>query len=242
MRIRRAAWGATLALSLVGAAAAGTSPASLASPALPASPASSALPTLPASRSDRVQAIPAGQADEAGRAAPKGIAAADPVQEKFRKLQREMSGGRSEASDPGATSLAGATGKPASIFSITLQIVLGLVFVLVLAVVTIRLLKRFQGSLLSRRGQARGEIFEVLETCHLGTHQRVVAIRMRDEVGILGVTPQGISLLTTLKEPAEEIRKEMLGDSNPAAFSDSLNKLLDRFRKPKRVSDLLDEA
>jgi hypothetical protein len=45
-----------------------------------------------------------------------------------------------------------------------------------------------------------------------------------------------------LKQPAGEIGQARRGESNPAAFSDNLNKLLDRFKKPKKVSDLLDEA
>jgi flagellar biogenesis protein FliO len=65
---------------------------------------------------------------------------------------------------------------------------------------------------------------------------------MHDEVGVLGVTKEGIRLLTVLKQPAGEIGAARRGDSNPAAFSDNLNKLLDRFKKPKKVSDLLDEA
>jgi flagellar biogenesis protein FliO len=81
----------------------------------------------------------------------------------------------------------------------------------------------------------------VLETCHLGARQRVVALRMNEEVGILGVTEHGISLLTVLKEPVGDLRRARSGEGNSAAFSDNLNKLLERFKKPKKVSDMLDE-
>jgi flagellar biogenesis protein FliO len=170
------------------------------------------------------------------------------MEEKFRKLQKEMDrkdpGGRSAAaaSDPKAADSRENSGSDhVSVGSLAMQILFGLAFVLLLAVVSIRGLKRLQGKLLSKPGKG-GDIFEVLETCHLGTHQRVIAMRMNDEVGILGVTQQGISLLTVLKEPSDDFRRARAGESNSAAFSDNLNKLLERFKKPKKVSDLLDEG
>ena len=169
------------------------------------------------------------------------------MEEKFRKLQKEM-----ERKDPGSTAASASDGKAAKarendgsesigVGALALQIVFGLAFVLLLAVVSIRGLKRMQGRLLSKPGKG-GDIFEVLETCHLGSHQRVVAMRMNDEVGILGVTQQGISLLTVLKEPADDLRRARAGESNSAAFSDNLNKLLERFKKPKKVSEMLEEG
>ncbi|HKP98050.1 MAG TPA: flagellar biosynthetic protein FliO [Fibrobacteria bacterium] len=162
------------------------------------------------------------------------------MQDKFRKLQREMENSP-RASGPAPA--AGTAGNPApegrAVGTVAVQILFGLAFVLLLAVVTIRVLKRMQGRLLSKPGRS-GDIFEVLETCHLGSQQRVVALRMNEEVGIVGVTQHGISLLTVLKEPAEELRGTR--ESNSAAFSDNLNKLLERFKKPKKVSDLLDEG
>jgi flagellar biogenesis protein FliO len=178
-------------------------------------------------------------------AAPRAAQAApDPVADKFRKLQREMS---RDESTPGGDSQRAAPSRAEEespgVFGVSMKILFGLVFVIILAVVAIRLLKRLQGRMLARAGSRRasGEIFEVLETCHLGQHHRVVALRIKDEVGIVGVTQQGMSLLTMLKEPAEDVRRDIVGEANPAAFSDNLNKLLERFKRPKRVSDLLDE-
>lgn len=183
---------------------------------------------------------PAVGSPAAGKPAP---GPSDPVQEKFRRLQKEMAAGDGSAPGDSPRAAPRPAPEPLGVFSLTLQVLLGLAFVLVLAVVCIRTLKRFQGRLFSRPGSAAGgDILEVLETCHLGAHQRVVAMRIHDEVGVLGVTQQGISLLTVLKQPAGEIRKRGLGAGNSAAFSENLNKLLDRFKKPKRVSDLLDEA
>ena len=199
----------------------------------PAAAASAAAPSV-----TRVQAAPAADAGVSQDAAD----SRDAVQDKFRRLQKEMSSrDRGLAATPGRQGAAPAA-EPRGLLSVSLQILLGLAAVLILAVFTIRLLKRFQGRILSKPGQAGGDLFEVLETCHLGNHQRVVALRMHGEVGILGVTPQGISLLTTLKETPEELGKARGARGNPAAFADSLNKLMERFKKPKRLSDFQEEA
>jgi flagellar biogenesis protein FliO len=181
-------------------------------------------------------------------AAPEAEAAAQPelpppppspaMEEKFRKLQKEMESGDRPSigsAKPAATS----TPETASVGKVSVQILFGLIFVVLLAVVTIRVLKRMQGRLLAKPGKG-GDLFEVLETCHLGQHQRVVALRMNGEVGVLGVTQHGISLLTTFKQPAEELLRDR--ETNSAAFSDNLNKLLERFKKPKKVSEMLDES
>ncbi|MBW8889847.1 MAG: flagellar biosynthetic protein FliO [Fibrobacteres bacterium] len=161
------------------------------------------------------------------------------MEEKFRKLQQEMQSNPA-AAPPTSGAQAPAADDGRSVGGIALQILFGLAFVLLLAVVSIRVLKRLQGRLLTRPGPG-GDLLEVLETCHLGPQQKVVAIRMHDEISVLGVSKEGIRLLTVLKHPAEEIRQARQG-GNPAAFSDNLNKLLERFKKPKKVSDLLDEA
>ena len=162
------------------------------------------------------------------------------MQDKFRKLQKEMEADPKAPAAGVKEPAAEAPHESVKLGSLALQILFGLAFVLLLAVVTIRGLKRMQGRLLSRPGKG-GDILEVLETCHLGPQQKVIAIRMNEEVGIIGVTKEGISMLTVLKEPAEDLRKARASESNSAAFSDNLNKLLDRFKKPKKVSDLLDE-
>jgi flagellar biogenesis protein FliO len=183
---------------------------------------------------------------EAGsqQVAPAADSPSQAAQDKFRKLQQEMR--RTEPELPAAP--VAETGEnrgegTLALGTLVMQIVLGLGFVLILAVVTIRLLKRMQGKLLSGPGKGGkgGDLFEVLETCHLGANQRVVALRMNGEVGILGVTTHGISLLTVLNEPAEEVRRARTG-GNSEAFSENLNKLLERFKKPRKVSDLIDEG
>jgi len=171
----------------------------------------------------------------------------DLMEDKFQKLQKEMEneGGAQKNSLKANPSSKSSAPKPIGVIALAIQIFLGLIFVLILAVVTIRVLKKFQGRILAGSGKAGNfntNLLEVMETCHLGSNQKVIAIRMHEEIGIIGVTPQGMSLLTMLKEPATEIRTAQLSESNSAAFSENLNKLLDRFKKPKRVGDLLDEA
>lgn len=164
------------------------------------------------------------------------------MEEKFRKLQQEMA--RTDKANPAGKKVPENTpSESIGVGSLAVQILFGLVFVLLLAVVSIRGLKRLQGRMLSKPGKS-GDILEVLESCHLGSHQRIVALRMNDEVGVIGVTQHGISLLTVLKEPMDELRRSRAaaGESNSAAFSDNLNRLLERFKKPKKVSDLLDES
>jgi flagellar biosynthetic protein FliO len=200
----------------------------------PAAPARSLYAAPPPAASES----PAGSM---GRQARPDEAPAPPtaaMEEKFRKLQKEMEA-RPKAPAPAPS--AEAPRDPVSLGSLALQILSGLALVLVLAVAAIRVLKRMQGRLLARSGPG-GDLLEVLETCHLGPQQKVVAVRMHDQVGILGVSKEGISMLATLRESAAEIRGAHRAESNPAAFSDNLNKLLERFKKPKKVSDLLEEA
>ena len=161
------------------------------------------------------------------------------MEDKFRRLQKEMENGPSA---PGpAAAAAPQRHETVAMGTLAMQILFGLAFVLLLAVVCIRGLKKMQGRLLSRPRKG-GDLLEVLETCHLGPQQKIIAIRMNEDVGILGVTKEGINLLTMLKEPVDDLRKARATENNSAAFSDNLNKLLDRFKKPKRVSDLLDEG
>ena len=231
--LRRSTFRPSLAAAALLALAAGTLPV----PAQGAQAAGS-----PEARAVSAEARTGGAASPAGAVPGKPAAGADAVAEKFRKLQKEMAVPGSGASGPDAASPAPGAPEPAGILPLSLKILFGLVFVILLAVVCIRALKRLQGKILVRSPHAGGgNLIEVLETCHLGPQQRVVALRIDGEVGIVGVTQHGISLLSTLPQPADEVRRRMAGAGNPAAFSESLNKLLDRFKKPKRVSDLLDE-
>ena len=132
------------------------------------------------------------------------------MEDKFRKLQREMENGPT-APGPAVTSVP-QHHETVAMGTLAMQILFGLAFVLLLAVLCIRGLKRMQSRLLSRPRKG-GDLLEVLETCHLGPQQKVIAIRMNEEVGILGVTKEGINLLTVLKEPVDDLRKARAGES-----------------------------
>lgn len=160
--------------------------------------------------------------------------AADPIAEKFARMQQEIAAG---SGLPDTAAAASSTAHP---FWIAAQILLALLVVLVLAVVCIRFLKRLQGGMLRGASGNVSDLLEVLETCHLGPQQRIIAIRMGDRVGIIGATKENMTLLHLMESPAEAVlagRK-----TNPQDFSENLNRLLDRFKKPKKVSELLKEA
>jgi flagellar biogenesis protein FliO len=159
----------------------------------------------------------------------------DPVSDKFVKLQHEMA-----IPDPiSDTAISGSSGMHS--LGLGLEIGFVLILVLALAVITIRLLKKLQGGLLRGKtpGNA-GDILEVVETCHLGTGQRIVALRMGERIGIVGITKESFHLLHMLEQSAETVLSTKQG--NPQVFSENLNRLLDRFKKPKKVSELLQES
>jgi flagellar biogenesis protein FliO len=161
--------------------------------------------------------------------------AIDPIAEKFARMQQEMAAGGG-LPDTAATAAASASHP----LWIAAQVGLGLLVVLVLAVICIRFLKRLQGGMLRGTTGNVSDLLEVLETCHLGPQQRLIAVRMGDRVGVIGATKEGMSLVHLMDSPAEAILANRKG--NPQDFSENLNRLLDRFKKPKKVSELLKES
>jgi flagellar biogenesis protein FliO len=159
--------------------------------------------------------------------------AMDPVAEKFQKVQQEMALGDSA---PGAMAASSSTHP----LWLSVEIAMVLLVVLVLAVLSIRLLKRVQSGMLRGPSGTGSDLFEMIETCHLTPNQKLIAVRMGDKIGIIGATKEAIHLIHILEKPAAEIMAER--QTNPQAFADNLNRLLDRFKKPKKVSELLNEA
>lgn len=160
--------------------------------------------------------------------------AIDPIAEKFARMQQEMASG---AGLPDTASTVASASHP---LWIAAQMGLGLLVVLVLAVLCIRFLKRLQGGMLRGTTGNVSDLLEVLETCHLGPQQRLIAVRMGDRVGVIGATKEGMTLVHLMDSPAEVILASRKG--NPQDFSENLNRLLDRFKKPKKVSELLKES
>jgi|GEM_PF-3420407 len=159
------------------------------------------------------------------------MAAGDPVADKFARMQQEI------AANPEQGQAATETGGVHPLM-LGVEVVLGLAFVLVLAVFTIRFLKKLQGGMLRGPMGTGGDLLEVVETCHLGPGQRILAVRMGDRIGVMGAGKEGINLLHLLDQPAANLLAGR--QTNPQAFSDNLNRLMDKFKKPKKVSELLD--
>lgn len=167
------------------------------------------------------------------------------LEAKFQRLQNEMDAAHGLPSgNTGSNPLPGKSRatEPTGILSLSLQIFFGLIFVLILAVVTLRFLKRLQRNAGFKPKGMGQDFFQVLETCYLDSQHKVVALRMGPRMGIIGISPQSVSLLHEFTETPSELGFGTQGEGNAAAFSESFNKVLERFKKPKRVSDLLEEG
>ena len=131
--------------------------------------------------------------------------------------------------------------KPIHPLLLGLEVLFALAGVLVLAVITVRLLKRAQKGLLgSGSATVAGELLEVVETLHLAPGIKLIAVRIYDKVAIMSVSKENATLAHLLEDPAVEVLANKT--SNPKAFSDNLNRLLDKFKKPRKVSEMLEEA
>lgn len=160
------------------------------------------------------------------------MAAEDLVADKFQKMQQAM------AAETSLPDTAAAIATKVHPLWLTVEIAVVLLMVLALAVLTIRLLKKLQGGMLGGSSQATGDLLEIVETCHLGPHQRIFAVRMGNRIGIVGANKESMQMLHLLDESAQETLANR--QTNPQAFSDNLNRLLDRFKKPKKVSELME--
>lgn len=120
-----------------------------------------------------------------------------------------------------------------------LEVGIGLLAVLGLAVGSIRLLKKaqkgIQGSV-----QGGGNLMEIVEILHLGPGQKVVALKIHQQIVVVGATKESIGSVHVLPEPASSVLADR--NTNPQVFSDNLNRLLDKFKKPKKVSEFEQEV
>ncbi len=164
------------------------------------------------------------------------------LNKKFERLQKDIAQGSSSPTPISVVANQEEIPEGKSIWVIGTQIFCGLLFVLFLMIVTLRLLKKAQSGLGRKALAVNGQFFEVLETCHIGTQQKIIALRMQNDVGIIGVTTSAITLLQTLEGQATTILQQQSKNGNTAEFADNLNKLLDRFKKPKKVADYLKEG
>ena len=164
------------------------------------------------------------------------------LEKKISVIQKELA---KEESGSTSTTISKQDGTSISIWGLAIQIVFGLIFVLALAIIGIKLLKalqnnnRFFGSKKLGTGKS---LFEVLETCYLGQNQKLIAIKFETKVYMLGATAQNINLIKEIDLPQMEnsLAKDL--NSNHKNFTQTMDQVLSRFKKPKKVSDFLEEA
>ncbi len=172
------------------------------------------------------------------------------VEAKFKKVQSELEhasqGGKwvGQASSRRSMAQSGNSGK--SLAFTAIQMVFSLALIIVLVVISIRLLKKFQKAPLIRGGGNKDSMIQVWETCYLGNDQKVVILNIGGQPTVIGVTPQGISYLKDLPDnisaPSGRNKSgDDTGKTNRSDFSDSLNHFLGRFRTPKTVAQTMKE-
>ncbi len=182
----------------------------------------------------RAAARPTPPAESAARATPAQDYAPSPeARAKFDALRKEMGGETGEpGSEPGPAAPAAAPTD--SLGALFFKMLASLVAVILLAVLSMRLLQRLRrGPGMKGLGSSGSFLFEVMETCHLGPGQRLVAVRMQNKVGVLGVGKDGINYLCTLDGEAKSLEAGMRREGNAAQFGENLAQVLDRFKKPK---------
>ena len=164
---------------------------------------------------------------------------------KFKQVQAEI---RGDAEDFKPQKQAGPIKKTSkkessqkSMMYITFKMVFGLVFIIILAVFSLRFLKKFQNASMLKKFNKKQELIEIMETCYLGNDQKIVVIKIQNTLAILGVTSHGINLIKELN-PGETIAANSVENTQQsAAFSDNLNQFLSKFKKPKTLSQTLRE-
>ena len=110
-------------------------------------------------------------------------------------------------------------------FAASFAVVLGLLAVLLFA------LKKIQSSNLLGLPQRR---MRILETLSAGPRQKIVLLRVKDQEVLIGITPQGMTTLTTFQLSAEELAEL----EAPAAETSPQNTA----PLAKRFADLLKSA
>ncbi len=153
-------------------------------------------------------------------------------EEKFNRMEKRLN-----QMDNGKQ--AGGKDQTFSALGALIRTVLALILVVLLIAVALKLLKGLQRKSLFTQSNSKGELLEVLETCHLGPQHKIVAIRMHDRICALGMSPNQVNLIRDFDISLDEwllAQKNQPGNANH--FNENLNRLLDRFKKPKSFSQL----
>jgi flagellar biogenesis protein FliO len=141
---------------------------------------------------------------------------------------------KTEIGDPETGSSSVKQNSSDSFAALFFKMLASLALVILLAVGSMRFLRRLRrGPGMGGMGSSGTFLFEVMETCHLGPGQRIVAIRMQNKVGMVGVSKENISFMGYLEGEPLAMEKAMRKEGNAVQFGDSLTQVLERFKKPK---------
>ncbi|MBF0431613.1 MAG: flagellar biosynthetic protein FliO [Fibrobacteria bacterium] len=166
------------------------------------------------------------------------------ISEKFERIRNEISEGKTVSKKiyNKKENKNKSSAEKTSLTKTAVQMVFGLAFIIVLIVVSMRLLKRFQKAAFLKSPVKNNSMLEVLETCYLGKDQKVIVMRMENTRTVVSATPNGIHILKELEGevivPATPLRKQ---GGNIKDFSSNLNSFLTQFKKPKTVTQSLEE-
>ncbi len=120
-----------------------------------------------------------------------------------------------------------------------LQLGGGLFGILILAVFSIRGLKKLQGSAALWGKNTKKNSINIIETSFLGKNQRVVMVEVNNELLLLGVTSENIQLISRMDKKEGEKEGASFGEaysdeiSTQAEFGKSLNDYFMQFKKKK---------
>jgi len=162
------------------------------------------------------------------------------LEHKFNLIQNEIKNGMNPANfdvpAAGPISSKKATG-------MFFKLIFGMIFIILLIILSIRWLKKLQKSPLLGKKGASVHRMEVLETCYLGKEQKVVLISMAGKEVALGVTAGNIQFLKEVGDVSPEEKLVPLAHKNKEMemFRKNLNGFLSKYKKPKTVSESLKE-
>jgi len=162
------------------------------------------------------------------------------IEKKFQGVQDEIRKNNSGESETELRQSEFTTKKTTGLF---IKMICGMIFIVLLIVLSIRWLKSLQNSSLLGKKNKTTNRLEVLETCYLGKDQKIILVNMGDKEVALGVTSNSIQLL---KELGERKNIESATDLEPSGqqltnFKDNLNSFLNKYSRPKTVAQTLEE-
>jgi flagellar biosynthetic protein FliO len=151
------------------------------------------------------------------------LRAEDGMEEKMERIRRAVDSGTGMQ-----------TGAPASesFWMLFLQMTLGLVLVSGLLIGILYLVKKLQGSKVTRNSPFQD--IAILDQAYLNQGQKITLVKVLDRVLVLGVSPQNMQTLHVLdeQESSKYLGASQVGYKETTAhFAESVNVLLSRFKR-----------